>query len=57
MRTSRDPPIALDALPPQLLVQVLSPVPQRTFVTHYCALCQRVAPRGGQAYGVAAAFG
>ncbi|XP_059007284.1 F-box only protein 17 isoform X1 [Mustela lutreola] len=35
-----DPPLALDALPPELLVQVLSHVPPRALVTRCRAVCR-----------------
>lgn len=35
-----EPPIALDALPPELLVQVLSHVPPRALVTRCRAVCR-----------------
>lgn len=35
-----DPPLALDALPPELLVQVLSHVPPRALVTRCCSVCR-----------------
>ncbi|KAF5926409.1 hypothetical protein HPG69_015607 [Diceros bicornis minor] len=39
-RLPADPPIALDALPPELLVQVLSHVPPRALVTRCRAVCR-----------------
>lgn len=39
-RTPADPPLALDALPPELLVQVLSHLPPRTLVTRCRAVCR-----------------
>lgn len=39
-RLPRDPPIALDALPPELLVQVLSHVPPRALVTRCRSVCR-----------------
>ncbi|KAK1330228.1 hypothetical protein QTO34_010415 [Cnephaeus nilssonii] len=37
---ARDPPIALDALPPELLVQVLSHLPPRTLVMRCRSVCR-----------------
>lgn len=39
-RLPPDPPIALDALPPELLVQVLSHVPPRALVTRCRSVCR-----------------
>ncbi|XP_035950829.1 F-box only protein 17 isoform X1 [Halichoerus grypus] len=39
-RLPADPPLALDALPPELLVQVLSHVPPRALVTRCRAVCR-----------------
>lgn len=39
-RQPADPPIALDALPPELLVQVLSHVPPRALVTRCRPVCR-----------------
>lgn len=39
-RTPADPPIALDALPPELLVQVLSHLPPRTLVMRCRSVCR-----------------